>query len=56
MKFEGCDDLNLDEAMARVRSLFVDQYDDPGAWVFAVWLKATESGRRAAEALRAAAD
>jgi hypothetical protein len=56
MKFEGWDDLNLDEAMNRVRELFVDQYDDPGAWVFAVWLKATEAGRRAAEALNTPAD
>jgi hypothetical protein len=53
MKFEGWDDVGIDEAMERVRSLFVDQYDDPGAWVFAVWLKATESGRRAAQALNA---
>lgn len=56
MKFQGWDDIGIDEAMQRVRGLFVEQYDDPGAWVFAVWLKATESGRRAAEALKASAD
>jgi hypothetical protein len=53
MEFDGWDDVGIDEAMERVRSLFVDQYDDPGAWVFAVWLKPTESGRRVAEALKA---
>jgi hypothetical protein len=29
MKFEGWDDVGIDEAMGRVRSLFVDQYDIP---------------------------
>jgi hypothetical protein len=52
MMFVGGENVDIDEAMERVRGLFVDQYDDPGAWVFAVWLKATESGRRAAEALK----
>jgi hypothetical protein len=56
MKFEGWDDVGIDDAMGRVRNLFVDQYDDPGAWVFALWLKATKSGRRAAHALNANAD
>lgn len=49
MKFEGWDDLSLNEAMARVRDLFVTQYDDPGAWAFAVWLRLTDRGRRVAE-------
>jgi hypothetical protein len=56
MTFEGWDALGLDEAMDRVRGLFVEHYDDPGQWAFAVWLKPTESGRRAAEALKAGAD
>jgi hypothetical protein len=53
MEFDGWDDVGIDEAMERVRSLFVDRYDDPGGWVFAVWLKPTESGPRVAEALKA---
>jgi hypothetical protein len=48
MKFEGWDDLSLDDAMARVRDLFVTHYDDPGAWAFAVWLRLTDDGRRVA--------
>ena len=56
MKFKGWDDLDLDSAMDRVRGLFVDHHDDPGAWVFAVWLKATELGKQTAQALTGAAD
>jgi hypothetical protein len=56
MKFVGWESVNLDDAMDRVRSLFVDQYDDPGAWAFAVWLTATDSGKQVAEGLKAAAD
>lgn len=53
MEFEGWDNLPLDEAMARVRDLFISNYDDPGAWAFAVWLRLTESGKRIAEHLKA---
>lgn len=53
MEFEGWGDLSLDEAMARVRDLFITHYDDPGMWAFAIWLKLTESGKRVATALKA---
>lgn len=52
MQFVGWEDLPLDEAMARVTELYVDQYGDPGAWVFAVWLKLTDAGKRVAQELR----
>jgi hypothetical protein len=51
MKFEGWDDLSLDEAMARVHDLFINHYADPGVWAFAVWLKLTETGKRIAAEL-----
>jgi hypothetical protein len=56
MQFEGWEDLPLDDAMARVTELYVDQYDDPGAWVFAVWLKLTDAGKGVANALKAGVD
>jgi hypothetical protein len=56
MQFEGWEDLPLDDAMARVTELYVDQYDDPGAWVFAVWLKLTDAGKGVANALKAEVD
>jgi hypothetical protein len=55
MEFQGWDNLPLDEAMARVRDVFINHYDDPGAWAFAVWLRLTESGKRIAEVLKAEA-
>lgn len=53
MKFDGYDDLSLDETMAEVHDLFITQYADPGVWVFAVWLKLTDTGRRIATELEA---
>jgi hypothetical protein len=55
MEFEGWADVALDEVMAHVHDLFVTHYDDRGAWVFALWLKLTDSGKRVAEALQAKA-
>ena len=31
---------------------YVDQYDDPSAWVFSVWLKLTDAGKGVATALK----
>jgi hypothetical protein len=53
MEFDGYSDLSLDEAMAHIRDLFVTHYDDPGMWVFAVWLKLTNNGKHVAKALEA---
>ncbi|MEZ0364200.1 hypothetical protein ACAG26_10935 [Mycobacterium sp. pUA109] len=51
MQFDEWDDIPLDEAMSRVRDLFVNHYEDPAAWAFAVWLKLTEAGTRIATEL-----
>lgn len=56
MVFYGNEDLSADQAMTKVRELYVDQHDDPGAWVFAMWLKLTDAGKSAAKALEAAQD
>jgi hypothetical protein len=56
MVFYGNENLSVDEAMAKVHDLYVTRYDDPGAWVFAMWLKLTDAGKRAAKALEAARD
>jgi hypothetical protein len=53
MDFVGWDELPLDEAMARVHDLFINHYDDPGTWAFAIWLRLTEAGQRTAEELKA---
>jgi hypothetical protein len=45
MQFYGWEDLPLDEAMACVTERYVDQDDDPSAWVFSVWLKLTDAGK-----------
>jgi hypothetical protein len=52
MQFYGWEDLPLDEAMARVTERYVDQDDDPSAWVFSVWLKLTDAGKGVATALK----
>jgi hypothetical protein len=52
VQFYGWEDLPLEEAMARVTERYVDQYDDPSAWVFSVWLKLTDAGKGVATALK----
>jgi hypothetical protein len=56
MVFYGNENLSVDEAMAKVHDLYVTRYDDPAAWVFAMWLKLTDAGKRVAKALEAARD
>ena len=46
-------DAPLDESLHRIRDLYVNQYDDGGAWWFYCWLDATEKGLKAAEAIEA---
>lgn len=52
VEFDGWDDLPPSDALTRVHDLFVNNYDDPGAWAFAVWLKLTEAGTRIANQLQ----
>lgn len=54
MEFVGWETLPLDESMARVHDRYVKHHDDPGKWVFAVWLRLTDAGKRVAEELEAA--
>jgi hypothetical protein len=44
-------DVSLDEALERIRSRFVGQYDEMPAWGYSTWLGLTEAGERAAREL-----
>jgi hypothetical protein len=56
MVFYGNEALSVDGAMAKVDDLYVRQHDDRGAWLYAMWLKLTDAGKRVAKALEAARD
>ncbi|MGB3674331.1 MAG: hypothetical protein WA988_07825 [Candidatus Nanopelagicales bacterium] len=40
-----------DEAMQRVRDLYIDHYDDVDVWIWRVWLDLTETGENLAHQL-----
>lgn len=44
-------DLTVDDAMERVRNLFVDHYDEDTLWDFTIWLQLTPAGERLARTL-----
>ena len=44
----GC---STDEAMQRVRDLYIDHYDDVDVWIWRVWLDLTETGEKLARQL-----
>jgi hypothetical protein len=56
MVFKGDEDLSVDDAMTLVHDLYVTRHDDPASWVFAMWLKLTDAGRRTAEEIQASRD
>lgn len=41
----------LDEGIERVRSQYVDRYDEEGAWDYCAWLNLTDAGRKVAESV-----
>jgi hypothetical protein len=51
-RWEAWDD-PLDTAMRRISEVYVGEYDDPPAWIWFSWMKLTDKGRHAAEALSA---
>ena len=45
----GAFDEALDDVMARIRSAYVDNYDDTSRWVFRFWFELTDKGTDAAQ-------
>lgn len=48
-------EIPLDEAIQRIRDVYVPKFDDEPAWWFGCWLDLTDEGQRAAEAIEASA-
>lgn len=46
-------DLPLADALNRIRNIYIDNFDDPNTWGWAVWLDLTDKGRPAAERINA---
>lgn len=47
----GAWDAPLDESIARIRDVYVNQFEDDPAWWFYCWLDLTDKGIKLAEAL-----
>lgn len=45
----------LEESMRRIAEVYLDRYDDPSAWIWYAWMKLTDEGEKAAQALQDAA-
>lgn len=45
----------LEEWMQTISDAYVVDYDDPGAWIWSVWLELTEKGGQIAQGLQEAA-
>ena len=52
----GAWDAPLDESIQRIRDVYVNKFDDDPEWWFFCWLKLTEKGLKAAEAIEASQD
>lgn len=42
----------LDESMRKIAEVYLNRYDDPSAWIWYAWMKLTEEGQKAAQALQ----
>ncbi|WP_236055997.1 hypothetical protein [Mycobacterium sp. SM1] len=42
----------LEESMRKIAEVYLNHYDDPSAWIWYAWMKLTDEGRKAAQALQ----
>jgi hypothetical protein len=43
---------SVEESMQKISDLYVVYYDDPGTWIWSVWLELTHKGEQVARALQ----
>lgn len=42
----------LEESMHKIAEVYLNRYDDPSAWIWFAWMKLTDEGQKAAQALQ----